>query len=98
MCRVSRNRVRSKAPSKQTGAGTRIRRTRRLKSSASLPADSPASAQAAGLRYVTAEGPGIVRRRLGRGFRYLGVDSKPLHDKATLKRIQSLVIPPGWEN
>ena len=56
------------------------------------------SAKSAGLRYVTGEGPGIVRRRVGKGFSYLGVDAKPVRDKATLKRIQSLVIPPAWEN
>jgi DNA topoisomerase-1 len=56
------------------------------------------SAKFAGLRYVTGEGPGIVRRRAGKGFSYVGVDAKPVRDKATLKRIASLVIPPAWEN
>jgi DNA topoisomerase-1 len=60
--------------------------------------DPLASAKSAGLRYVTGEGPGIVRRRAGKGFSYWGVDAKPVRNKATLKRIQSLVIPPAWEN
>jgi DNA topoisomerase-1 len=63
-----------------------------------VPSDALASAKAANLRYVTGEGPGIVRKRRGKGFCYLGPDSKPVRDKATLERIQSLVIPPAWEN
>ena len=60
--------------------------------------DPKESAKSAGLRYVTGEGPGIVRRRAGKGFTYLGVDAQPVRDKATLKRIASLVIPPAWED
>ena len=54
------------------------------------------SARAAGLRYVTGEGPGILRRRRGRGFAYIGVDAKPVRDRSTLDRIRSLIIPPAW--
>ena len=54
------------------------------------------SARAAGLRYVSGEGPGISRRRRGKGFEYLGVDGKPVRDRRTLERIRSLVIPPAW--
>ena len=56
-----------------------------------LPPRQPTSAT------LTGEGPGILRKRRGKGFCYLGRD-KPVHDKATLKRIQSLAIPPAWEN
>jgi DNA topoisomerase-1 len=63
-----------------------------------VPSDALASAKAANLRYVTGEGPGILRKRRGKGFYYLGPDTKPVRDKATLKRIQSLAIPPAWEN
>jgi len=60
--------------------------------------ESVASAEAAGLRYVTGDGPGILRRRAGKGFTYIGGDSKPVRDKATLERIQALAIPPAWQN
>ena len=63
-----------------------------------LAADPVLSAKSAGLRYVSGEGPGIVRRRRGKGFYYIGVDSKPVRNKATLERIRSLVIPPAWED
>ena len=56
------------------------------------------SAKAAHLRYVTGDAPGISRKRRGKGFYYTGSDSKPVRDQATLSRIQSLVIPPGWEH
>jgi DNA topoisomerase-1 len=58
--------------------------------------DTLASAKAAGLRYVTGEGPGILRRRHGKGFTYIGVDAKTARDRSTLERIRSLVIPPAW--
>jgi DNA topoisomerase I len=63
-----------------------------------LAADPLASAKAANLRYVTGEGPGILRKRNGKSFSYIGPESKPVRDKATLKRIESLVIPPAWES
>ncbi len=56
------------------------------------------SAREAHLRYVAADGPGISRKRHGKSFSYIGADSKPVKDRATLDRIRSLVIPPAWEN
>lgn len=57
-----------------------------------------ASAKAAHLRYVTGQGPGIVRKRRGKGFYYVGANSKPVRDLHTLNRIRSLGIPPAWSN
>jgi DNA topoisomerase-1 len=54
------------------------------------------SAKAAGLRYVYDDRPGIRRVRSRGGFRYVGVDGKPVRDEETLGRIRSLVIPPAW--
>ncbi len=62
-----------------------------------VAADPRQSAAEAGLRYVTGEGPGITRRRTGKGFAYTGADGRPLRDKEHLTRIASLVIPPAWE-
>jgi DNA topoisomerase IB len=47
------------------------------------------------LRRVSVEGPGIVRRRRGRGFSYLEASGGPV-DEATLGRIRALAIPPAW--
>lgn len=60
--------------------------------------DPLSSAQTANLRYVTGERPGILRRRRGKGFYYVGADGKLVRDKATLQRIRSLVIPPAWRD
>jgi DNA topoisomerase IB len=43
-------------------------------------------------------GPGIRRRRCGRGFRYLAPDGTPLAGGETLGRVKALVIPPAWED
>lgn len=66
---------------------------------ASAPAPSPEhveSAQAAGLHYVTDRSPGIRRKRAGKGFYYLDPDGKRITDRAQIKRIRALVIPPAW--
>ena len=45
---------------------------------------------------MTDAGPGIRRKRAGRGFSYTGVDGRPIHDREVLQRIRGLVIPPSW--
>lgn len=57
---------------------------------------SKAAARAAKLRYVTGDGPGIVRLRNGRGFRYRTTSGRPVRDASTLARIRALVLPPAW--
>jgi DNA topoisomerase IB len=42
--------------------------------------------------------PGIIRKRRGKGFYYLGPDSAKVTDPAVLARIRGLVIPPAWED
>jgi DNA topoisomerase-1 len=61
-----------------------------------LSTDPQGSAQAAGLRYVSDAQPGIQRQRAGRGFRYIGVDGRPIRDAQSLRRFKALVIPPAW--
>jgi DNA topoisomerase-1 len=58
--------------------------------------DPAASARAASLRYVTDTMPGIWRKRAGRGFRYIGVDGRPIWGQNELDRIKALAIPPAW--
>lgn len=55
-----------------------------------------AAAEAAGLRYVTGEEPGITRRRVGRGFAYYGPDGALIRKRSERKRIAALAIPPAW--
>ncbi len=48
------------------------------------------------LRKVDCSGPGMTRRRVGRGFTYLDTEGRPLRDEDVLERIRALVIPPAW--
>lgn len=61
-----------------------------------LPADPVQSAIIAGLRYVTGTGIGILRKRSGRGFRFVDAGGRTIREKAELRRIKSLAIPPAW--
>src|SRR5579884_2528930 len=61
-----------------------------------LLTDPLESAQAAGLRYVNDDRPGIRRQRRGKHFRYIGPDGKPVRGSDDLRRIRSLAIPPAW--
>ena len=50
------------------------------------------------LKRVRCTGPGISRRRQGRGFTYVHPNGQRVRDEATLLRIRSLAIPPAWED
>jgi DNA topoisomerase-1 len=58
--------------------------------------DPELSAEEAGLRYVSDLGPGIRRRRRGKGFSYVGPDGERLTDAARIAWIERLAIPPAW--
>jgi DNA topoisomerase I len=58
--------------------------------------DPEASAEEAGLRYVTDVGPGIRRRRAGKGWTYIGTDGKRISDPDRIAWINRLAIPPAW--
>ena len=64
--------------------------------SALSPADAPAAAKSAGLRYVTDSMRGIARAVSADQFRYVDADGHTVDDAGTLARIKSLVIPPAW--
>lgn len=49
------------------------------------------------MRRSVVGGPGIKRIRRGRGFSYQKPDGQPVTDRAVLKRIEELVIPPAWK-
>jgi DNA topoisomerase-1 len=48
------------------------------------------------LRRVNCSGPGIARRRRGRGFEYLDEQGRRVTDPEVLERIRELAIPPAW--
>ena len=43
-------------------------------------------------------GPGIGRRRRGKGFEYLDEEGKRITEPSVLERIRELAIPPAWED
>ena len=49
------------------------------------------------LRRVDCSGPGITRRRRGRGFDFVDEDGNRIDDPEVLTRINELAIPPAWE-
>jgi DNA topoisomerase I len=67
-----------------------------LKAEKVTEGDPREAAREAGLRYVSDALPGIRRRKSGRGFAYTAPDDRPIRDRATLRRIQRLAIPPAW--
>jgi DNA topoisomerase I len=50
------------------------------------------------LRRADCSGPGILRRRRGRGFEYLDADGRRVEEEEVLERIRELVIPPAWQD
>ena len=58
--------------------------------------DEVAAAREAGLRYVTDDRPGITRRRAGKGFTYRDPFGGRITDRAEIKRIRAIGIPPAW--
>ena len=49
------------------------------------------------LKRVDCSGPGIRRRRRGKGFEYLDDDGRRVTEPSVIERIQELAIPPAWE-
>jgi DNA topoisomerase I len=49
------------------------------------------------LRRVDCSGPGIRRRRRGKGFEYLDEDGRRITEPSVIERIRELAIPPAWE-
>ena len=50
------------------------------------------------LKRVDPGGPGITRRRRGRGWQYLDEDGRKVDDPEVVARIQALAIPPAWQD
>src|SRR5437763_4438605 len=49
------------------------------------------------LRKADCSGPGIRRRRRGKGFEYFHDSGRKIKDAEVLRRIDELRIPPAWE-
>lgn len=74
------------------------KRTIHKKVQAIISSDPVESAQEIGLKYVTDEQPGIQRQQRGEAFVYIGVDGKPIQNQEEIRRIESLAIPPAYQD
>jgi DNA topoisomerase I len=63
-----------------------------------VSAESAQMAVEAGLLYVSCSEPGIRRIRSGNGFYYLTPENRRLSCAGELSRIESLAVPPAYEN
>lgn len=61
-----------------------------------MAVDPLEAARDAGLHYASDARPGIRRRRSGRGFAYLDASGTLVRDRAELRRIKRLAVPPAW--
>jgi DNA topoisomerase-1 len=52
----------------------------------------------AGLRHVAADTLSIRRRRRGRGWSYIGPDNRRIDDRATVRRLARLAVPPAYQD
>jgi DNA topoisomerase IB len=50
------------------------------------------------VREIDCNGPGMRRRRAGKGFTYLDEDGERIDAPDVVERIRSLAIPPAWED
>jgi DNA topoisomerase-1 len=49
------------------------------------------------LKRVDCSGPGVRRRRRGKGFEYLDDEGRRIDQPSVLERIRELAIPPAWD-
>ena len=49
------------------------------------------------LKRADCSGPGIRRRRRGKGFEYIDEDGRRVSEPSVIERIRELAIPPAWE-
>jgi DNA topoisomerase-1 len=63
---------------------------------AKLVAEAIEAAEEAGLRYVSDDRPGYIRKAKGEDFEYFDTEEKAITDEQRLLRIKRLAIPPAW--
>ena len=50
------------------------------------------------LLYISDKRNGIMRQKVGKGFKFYDSQGQKVTSRKTLSRIERLVIPPAWEN
>ena len=59
---------------------------------------APALAKRLGMRHVSADTLSIRRRRRGKGWSYLRDDGRVIRDRATVRRLTRLAVPPAYRD
>jgi DNA topoisomerase I len=79
----------------EPAAAPRRRKRITVEQIVALYEDAQRCAAAAGLRYVSADDPGIKRIKRGRGFSYVDASGKAVAAEVRV-RLSALAIPPAW--
>lgn len=77
---------------------SKIRKRKKKASETEIVTDPVEAAEDAGLRYVSDEQPGYVRKPRGTDFEYFDTDGKAIRDETRLTRIRGLAIPPAYKD
>ena len=72
-----------------------LRRTKKKIAEIEVAPEPADVAEDAGLRYVSDEQPGYMRKLRGKTFVYFDTDGKEIRDEARILRINRLAIPPA---
>src|SRR6266513_1804828 len=74
----------------------KLRREKKNNGQLKIVEDSIEAAEDAGLRYVSDDQPGYIRKAKGDDFEYFDTEGKPIRDETRLLRIKRLAIPPAY--
>jgi DNA topoisomerase-1 len=74
----------------------KLRQEKRKIREIEIVTDPEASAEEAGLRYVSDESPGYTRQRRGRKFIYFDTEGKEIREEGRILRLNRLAIPPAY--
>jgi len=50
------------------------------------------------LEYVDDQGPGITRKKAGRGWAYFDPEGKRITDRAEIDRLDAIALPPAYSH
>jgi DNA topoisomerase-1 len=79
-------------------ATAKLRKEKKKIAAIEIVIEPEATAEEAGLRYVSDEQPGYTRKRKGDGFEYFDTEGKPIKDEQRILRINRLAIPPAYKD
>ncbi|MGH7936880.1 MAG: DNA topoisomerase IB, partial [Chthoniobacterales bacterium] len=76
----------------------RLRREKKKIADLEVVTDPEEAAEEAGLRYVSDDQPGYMRKRRGKKFVYFDTEGKEIKDEKRILRLNRLAIPPAYKD